>query len=433
MTEHQKLWQAIREAGGIDAYVDQQLGANGWLVQRRETDGMSARELKKYKEQLRHEAAERKALQKQAWEAYRDTHIVFLGDQVYWQDNPQEAARDLPNAEERAAANEIPALDNPKQLAEALGMSVPDLRWFTYHRDAADVLHYRPFTIPKRDGSPRQIWAPMPRLKAAQRWILDNILANIPVHGAAHGFLPERSILTHARQHTNSSHVLRVDIEDFFPSVTFPRVKGVFRQAGYREQVATLLALFCTEAPRQIVTVGDETLYVALGPRCLPQGAPTSPAITNIACFRLDRRLTGLAQKQGWRYSRYADDLTFSLPDGHKGEPKLGYLLGAVRRIVEDEGFAVKDKKTQVARKGSRQSVTGLLVNGDGPPRVSRALKRQVRAAVHNLQQGKPLRDGETIYQLIGYAAFIAMVEPDLGKRYLAALYPFAEEASSTC
>jgi RNA-directed DNA polymerase len=304
--------------------VEQQLGANGWLVQRRETDGMSARELKKYKEGLRKEAAERKALQKKSWEAYRDTHIVFLGDPVFWQDTPQEDADDLKNAEERAAANEIPALDTPAQLAEALGITIKDLRWFTYHRDAADAIHYRPFTIPKRDGTPRQIWAPLPRLKAAQRWVLDNILANIPVHGAAHGFLPERSILTHARLDTNSRQVVRIDIEDFFPTVSFPRVKGVFRQAGYREQVATLLALLCTEAPRQVVIIDEKPLFVALGPRCLPQGAPTSPAITNIACFRLDRRLTGLALKQGWRYSRYADDLTFSLPDGQSDDPKLG-------------------------------------------------------------------------------------------------------------
>ena len=130
-----------------------------------------------------------------------------------------------------------------------------------------------------------------------------------------------------------------MDIKDFFPTVTVPRVKGIFRKAGFREQIATLLALLCTEAPREIVDHEGTTYYVSLGPRCLPQGAPTSPALTNTLCLRLDQRIHGLAKKYGWRYTRYADDLTFSLPANHKGAPHLGALMGLVKRIVADEGF----------------------------------------------------------------------------------------------
>src|SRR5262249_4135347 len=155
----------------------------------------------------------------------------------------------------------------------------------------------------------------------------------------------------------------------------------IFRKAGYREQIATLLALLCTESPREVAQLEGQTYYVALGPRCLPQGAPTSPGLTNTLCLRLDRRIAGLAQRLGWRYTRYADDMTFSLPDGHKGKPNLGALLGLVRRIVEAEGFQVHPDKTRVARKGGRQQVTGLVVNGDGAPRVPRKLRRQLRAA----------------------------------------------------
>src|SRR5262249_50962039 len=158
---------------------------------------------------------------------------------------------------------------------------------------------------------------------------------------------------------------------------------------GYREQIATLLALLCTEAPREVVTHNGKEYYIALGPRCLPQGAPTSPALTNALCLRLDRRLTALAQKLGWRYTRYADDLTFSLPATHAGKPRLGALLGGVKHIVKSEGFALNDEKTRVARPGSRQKITGLVVNGDGKPRVPRKLRRQLRAALHNLQHGK--------------------------------------------
>src|SRR5262249_9347798 len=222
----------------------------------------------------------------------------------------------------------------------------------------------------------RAIWAPMPLLKAAQHWILHNIAEKLPVHGAVHGFLPGRSTLSNAAAHTDPRIVLKMDVKDFFPTVTLARVKGIFRKAGYREQVATLLALLCTESPREVVEREGQTYYVSLGPRCLPQGAPTSPALTNTLCLRLDRRLSGLAARLGWRYTRYADDLTFSLPAGHPGGPKTGALMGLVKRVVEAEGFRLHPDKTRVHRRGGRQQVTGLVVNGGGPPRVPRALRR---------------------------------------------------------
>jgi hypothetical protein len=199
-------------------------------------------------------------------------------------------------------------------------------------------------------------------------------------------------------------------------------VRGVFRKAGYREQIATLLALLCTEAPREIVQHDGKDYFVALGPRCLPQGAPTSPALTNALCLRLDQRLAGLAKRLGWRYTRYADDLTFSLPAGHAGPPQLGALIGLVRRIVEDEGFHIHPDKTRVARSGGRQTVTGLVVNGERGPRVARKRRRQLRAAIHNLKHGKPLRDGETPASLAGYAAYVSMSDPKQGEKFLQAL-----------
>jgi RNA-directed DNA polymerase len=297
-----------------------------------------------------------------------------------------------------------------------------------YHRDAATSLHYVRFTIPKRDGTERPIWAPKKRLKAAQRWILHNIVERLPVHGAAQGFLVGRSILSNARVHENPKILLKMDIKEFFPTVTWKRVKGVFRRAGYRDGISTLLALICTEAPREIVTVEGKTYYVSLGPRCLPQGAPTSPSITNALCLRLDRRLAGLAKKYGWRYTRYADDLTFSLPIDHKGPPKTGAMMGCVKRIVEGEGFEIKDEKTRLHRTGGRQSVTGLVVNGDAAPRTPRKLRRQLRSAIHKLKTGKPLKEGESLARLTGYAAFVHMSNPELGRKMLADLHGFEEK-----
>jgi retron-type reverse transcriptase len=418
-TDLNQLWEEIGRAGGVDSYVEKQLRERGFLVNRRSTENMSKAKVKAYKESLKKEVAERRRVRKEAWIAFKATHIVHVGENIYFNDADNFDRWDLPNAEERAAENELPQIDNPKQLAKALGSTIPELRWLTYHRDAATNIHYRAFTIPKRDGSKRQIWAPLPKLKAAQRWILRHIVEHLPVHGAAHGFLPGRSIASNAAFHTNSKIVVKVDLKDFFPTVTLPRVKGIFRKAGYREQVSTLLALICTEAPREVIEKDGKSYYIAMGPRCLPQGAPTSPGLTNTLCMRLDRRLTGLAKKLGWRYTRYADDLTFSLPNDHKDAPGLGLLLGSIGRIAADEGFAVHPKKTRVARKGSRQKITGLVVNGEGPPRVPRQIRRQIRAAIHNLKNGKGLKEGETFSRIAGYAAYIFMTQPELGKKLM--------------
>ncbi len=417
------LWRLIVQAGGMTAYIDAQLRERGFLVTRRDVDEMSDREKDTYKKALKQEAEERRKLRRETWGAYKANHIVHLGEGVFWTDEPKEDKWDTPNSEERAAENELPALDKPEHLAAALGVTVPQLKGMAYHRDAATSLHYVRFTIPKRDGTERPIWAPKKRLKAAQRWILQHIVERLPVHGAAQGFLVGRSILSNAQVHENPKVLLKMDIKEFFPTVTWKRVKGVFRRAGYRDGISTLLALVCTEAPREIVTVEGKTYYVSLGPRCLPQGAPTSPALTNALCLRLDRRLAGLAKRYGWRYTRYADDLTFSLPMDHKGPPKLGAMIGCVTRIVAGEGFEIKQEKTRIHRTGGRQSVTGLVVNGDAPPRTPRTLRRQLRSAIHKLKTGKPLKDGESLARLIGYAAFVHMSNPELGRKMLADLH----------
>lgn len=421
-TDLATIFRKIEQAGSVDAYVDSQLRERGFLVDRKSTDDMSQRELGQYKKQLKEEAAERRKIRADAWKAYKTQNIVFLGEGVFWNDAIDYDKWDLDNAEERAAENELPPLDKPRQLADALELTIPQLRQLTYHRDAATSINYRRFTIPKRDGTDRAIWAPLPRLKAAQKWILLNIVERLLNHGAAHGFIAGRSILSNASVHTNSQIVLKMDIKDFFPTITYPRVRGVFRHAGYREQTATLLALLCTEAPREIVEDNGKPMFVSLGPRCLPQGAPTSPGLTNAICLKMDRRLSGLAKKIGWRYTRYADDMTFSLPTKSKDDPNIASLIGLVHQVVSDEGFRIHPHKTRISRKGGQQTVTGLVVNGDGHPRVPRALRRQIRAAIHNVKQGKPLKDDETRSTIAGYIAYIGMTDRNLAAKMTAAL-----------
>ncbi len=419
------LWAEIEKAGSTQAYVRNQLQANGFMVQRRPTDAMSKSELDKYKQELKKEAAEKRRLQQATWQAYKAKHIVHLGQGIYWSDDTSGDQWDVTNGSKRLLENQLPAITRVAQLAEHLNLTIPELRWFCYQREASHKSHYKRFEIPKRSGGMRPIWAPLPKLKQAQHWILHEILERLVVHGSAHGFLSGRSIATNAAEHTHSRVVVKMDIESFFPSISWRRVKGVFRKAGYTEQIATLLALLCTESPREIVEQAGQTYYVALADRCLPQGAPTSPALTNALCLRLDRRLTGACTKAGWRYTRYADDLTFSWPASNQQEADISRLLGFTQRIVGEEGFRVNGNKTRIIHAGQRQEVTGLVVNGQGSVRVSRELKRQMRAAIYNLQQGKPLPEGESLARLHGYAAYIAMTDAALGKQLLASLADF--------
>jgi retron-type reverse transcriptase len=172
------------------------------------------------------------------------------------------------------------------------------------------------------------------------------------------------------------------DLADFFPSITFPRVRGLFESLGYSPAVATLLALICTEAPRSTVELEGRKYWVALRDRALPQGACTSPAISNLVARKLDRRLSGACQKLGFAYTRYADDLSFSAATA---DANVGLLLARVRHIVQEEGFAINPKKGRVMRRKARQEVTGVVVNdklGAGRNEI-----RQLRAILHNAKK----------------------------------------------
>lgn len=414
-----QLWAEIEKAGSISKYVSNTLREKGFMVERRDTDNLSKRELNRYKKELKQEALEKSELKKQAWLAYRANHIVHLGDGIYWSDDNSEDKWDLDNATSRLVENQLPQTTQVKQLCESLELTVSQLRWFCYQRNASTHSHYTRFEIPKRSGAMREIWAPRPKLKKAQRWVNQEIASRLLVHGSAHGFLAGRSIATNAAPHTDSQVIVKLDVENFFPSISWRRVKGVFRKAGYNEQIATLLALLCTESPRKAIAHEGQDYFIALGDRCLPQGAPTSPALTNALCLKMDRRLAGIAKKYGWRYSRYADDLSFSYPKSGKKQPEISHLLGSVQRVMGEEGFNLKHEKTRVIRQGAVHSITGLVVNDKETPRVSRQLKRQMRAAIYNLKQGKPLPEGESLARLRGYAAFITMTDRALGSQML--------------
>lgn len=370
-------------------------------------------------EASRRERAETKARRErerteraEAWRERKSREILYLGEGV-----SGGLARTESDAE-RLASRGLPALGTAESIAAAMGIEVAELRFLAYSREVSTVHHYARFAIPKKTGGARVISAPMPRLKAAQEWILRNILDRVEAHDAAHGFRAGRSIVTNAEPHAGADAVVNLDLEDFFPSISYRRVRGVFRALGYSEAAATVFALLCTAAEVEEVELDGVTYFVEVSERRLPQGAPSSPAITNALCRRLDRRLAAVAADLGFAYTRYADDLTFS----GSGASLAGMcnLLGRVRAVVAHEGLRVNERKTRVLRRSRRMEVTGLVVN-DERPAVSRETLRRFRATLYQIEKDGP--EGkrwngsrDVLASILGFANFVAMVDPAKGE-----------------
>ncbi len=325
-------------------------------------------------------------------------------------------------------------------LQDLLGMSAATLLWFAdtrrLERTVADerLRHYRYVWMAKRSGGARLLEAPKGVLRHTHRVVLREILEHVPVHGSVHGFLKGRSALTHANRHVHRKVVLRVDLEDFFASVGPGRIYGIFRHCGYPEPVAHLLtALVTNSVPRSVWAAATPPASAELRPAFrrlglhlahphLPQGAPTSPAVANLAAFGLDRRLAGLASAADLTYTRYADDLAFSSATP-RTVPEMRRLVDVISDIVEDEGFRVNPWKTSVQRSGQRQRLAGVVVNQRA--NVERRQYDLLKATVHNAARHGPDSQNRSNVpafrdHLRGRIAWVNQVNPARGERLLA-------------
>lgn len=367
----------------------------------------SRQKQKESKERRIREREERAA----AWTERKKSEIVYLGDGVSNSLNQHEG--DAAKLDSRGLSK----LNSSADLAEAMDISVGELRFLSFHRRTATTSHYRRFGIAKKTGGVRVISAPMPRLKRAQEWVLFNILEKVELHQAVHGFRRGRSIVTNATPHVNSDVVLNVDLQDFFPTITYSRIRGVFKSLGYSGHLASVLALICSEPDREEVELDGRTFFVATSDRRLPQGAPSSPALTNIICRGLDARLHVIAERLGFRYTRYADDITFSAVG--EGAARVATALRQITHVVQEEGFTLHPEKTRILRKGRRQEVTGLVVN-DGLS-VPRDVLRRFRAVLFQIERDGPAgknwgRSNHVMLSIEGFANFVSMVDAEKGR-----------------
>jgi hypothetical protein len=330
----------------------------------------------------------------------------------------------------KAVAWDVPAIATVEELAVWLRLSPAELAWFadlkTLGRRLSNsprLQHYHYRIVVKPTGAVRLIESPKELMKGLQRRVLEEILNRVPAHAAVHGFVKARSIRTFAAPHAGRHLVLRLDLEDFFPSIRRARVQSIFRTLGYPEAVADLLGGLCTNvAPRAVLrNVPAELLEKVrrlYGQMHVPQGAPTSPALANVCAYRLDCRLAGLAEASGAAYTRYADDLAFSGAGAF--ERGVERFVAHAAAIALEEGFGVNHRKTRVMRRGVRQHLAGLVVNEKVS--VPRAEFDRLKATLTNcVRHGAAAenRDGVADFRahLQGRIAFVAMVQPRRGEK----------------
>jgi hypothetical protein len=330
----------------------------------------------------------------------------------------------------------VPPAATLVELGRVLEVEPRELQWLADPRrylgrnKSPRLEHYHRTWLPKRRGGYRLIEVPKARIKAIQRRVLRCILDAIPTHPCAEGFVRGRSALSHALRHTGRAAVLCLDLEDFFTSIPHGRVFHVFRAAGYPAPVARVLAGVCTTAvpPADFARCprpdheGELARYQRLRQSALsqhlPQGAPTSPALANLCAFGLDRRLAGAAAAVGAKYSRYADDLTFSGDAAFARRVREFSTFAAA--IALDEGFEVNFRKTRIMQRASRQLVCGLVVN-ERPNLPRRDLDRLKAILTNCLRHGV---DSQNIQQhadfrahLQGRVAWVESVAPPQGAK----------------
>jgi RNA-directed DNA polymerase len=267
----------------------------------------------------------------------------------------------------------VPEFSSEAALLAYLGLSAKELKKIWWFRGRM----YRQFELAKGKGKTRVIEAPDKRLKYLQRQIAENLNQLYRVRNPVHGFVIGKSVKTNALAHLRKRFVLNIDLQEFFPSITERRIIGVLESLSIESRVAAIIATLCCHKNR------------------LPQGAPTSPVLSNMICFRLDKELLAFAKGARCIYTRYADDITFSShqpmaalfegpapPSGHF-PPDL--LAPALRNALAANGFSANPGKAHYADRHSRRMVTGLKVND--LLNVDRRFIRNIRAALYSVEK----------------------------------------------
>jgi RNA-directed DNA polymerase len=277
-------------------------------------------------------------------------------------------------------------IGSTEELAKMLLVHPLELTEVSFNRGKL----YRSHRIRKANGTLRILHVPQGQLKLLQQKINRHILDTVEPLRCVHGGVRGRSVITNAQRHVGKAIVFSVDVKDFFPSVGPQIVRTIFAALGFRGEAADLLV--------QATTWDGQ----------LPQGAPTSSAIANLSMTRVDVRLEGLAATQGFDYTRYVDDLTFS------GPSQLKKFRGLIQRIVQEEGFKLNPDKSLTMHSGMRQVVTKIVVNTK--LNLTREDRKEIRRCALQCAV-KPTQARNDDYSLRGQLSWLSSVNPTLGMK----------------
>lgn len=280
----------------------------------------------------------------------------------------------------------LPILENVDDLSHALRLPKEVISKFSFNNDK----YYHRIEMEKKSGGIRHIESPLKELKAIQRWVLRYILDKLSPSVYAKGFVRKKSIIDNAKPHEGNQYILNLDLQDFFTNVKASHVYTLFKNIGYNNNIAFILTSFCTKGGY------------------LPQGAPTSPALSNLVCLRLDHRISTYCKKRALTYTRYADDLCVS---GNKILilQKASYLI---KDIICDEGFIINSKKEKFLGPKVRREVTGLTVT----PRITISKKDYCiyRKRIYDLVRNEIPNKNEII---AGVLSFVRSIDKDKGRK----------------
>ncbi len=335
-------------------------------------------------------------------------YIEELQKTLIEQNEPEEDINAACKYAENLISLNMPVIFNREHFSLLVGRKKDEIYKIV---SSLEKCYYQQITIKKRNGGDRILSVPALTLKEIQKWILHNVLNKMYVSPYAMGFQKDRSIVTNAKAHVGKKCVVNLDLKDFFPSIKLENVFRAFYYYGYTISVSYLMARLCT--------YNNE----------LPQGAPTSPYLSNVVCLKMDKRISELAKKYGASYTRYADDITLS------ANTDISNIIPAVEKIVIDEGFFVNDKKTRVLFEYQRQEVTGLLVSGN-KVRVNKKYIKKFKQEIYYCKKYgvadhlRHIKCDKRFYKehMYGKAYFVKMVDANLGRTIIKELDSIAWE-----
>ncbi|XZF15088.1 reverse transcriptase family protein [Chitinophagaceae bacterium MMS25-I14] len=287
------------------------------------------------------------------------TSLYETVEQINNSDHSIDYKRLLIEYSQNLSSNNLPIIFDAHHLAYSIGIHPYRLINIIKDRD----LLYNTYRVRKKSGGHRWIMSPIEELKTIQFWIKVNILDKIQIHSSANGFASEKSIVSNAKEHINKEVILNIDLYRFFDTITEKRVCSLFKKLGYTEKLSYDFArILCVNPPKNYwAEVKKENKlrkqFIKSKPPILPQGAPTSPTISNLLAFNLDNVLFKYCEKSSLSYTRYADDITIS---GNKRDLPA---LSIVKKVIRYNGFTINNKKTVYISKHKKQLVTGIIVN----------------------------------------------------------------------